>query len=254
LIIVLLCVFTVSGYSLSSYAYEYYELNKSYENAQDLVQIGTLPEESIEAAEEIDTAVPFDEYKNLKIDINIDWNALLLKSHNIVGWIYIPNSNINYPLVRKDNEYYLNHDYSGKWNPGGSIFLDEAVNLNSKNVVIYGHHMKMNIMFHSLPYYADQKYADAHQYIYIATENETRIYQVFSVVYTDHESDTYTWDFGVGSEITFNDYINDALANSLIDTDIKEITEDDVLISLSTCTGRASTERLVVHAVLLTTY
>lgn len=269
LILILMCVFIWSGYGLYSYADEYNELNESYEEAQDLVQIGTAPEANTDPAKEVietDPAEetenqeealptgPIDEHKDLKIAIDINWEELKSQSKDVVGWLHIPDSNINYPLVHRDNDYYLNHDYKGKWNSGGSIFLEEKTSMDSKNIVIYGHHMKADIMFHRLPYYAEQEYADSHKYIYIVTEKETRLYQVFSVVYTSSNSDTYTWDFGVGSEITFDEYIDSAIANSVVKTDMTAIDENAAIISLSTCTGRVRTERLVVHAVLLTTY
>ena len=262
LIVIFLTIFIWSGCKLLNYVKECKESVESYENAQSVVQIETLPIiETKEEDDDIDNETteplitePYDEYKYLKIKIDVDWSSLLSQSQDVVGWLYIPDSNMNYPLMHRDNLYYLDHDYLGNYNSGGAVFLDEYVDMNSKNIIIYGHHMSSDTMFHRLVDYADQEYADAHKYIYIATENGTRLYEVFSVVYADSSSDTYTWEFDSGSGLTFKDYINKAIKNSIVERETMEILEGDRIISLSTCSGRSNTERLVVHAVLLTTY
>ena len=258
LIVAFVCIFMLSGYKLYSYFKECRELNESYEDAQNLVQINTTPDETIapteptNITEDATQTGPTDEYEELKINIDIDWKELESQSEDVVGWLYIPDTNINYPIVHGDNDYYLNHDYKGNWNSGGSIFLEEQATLESQNMIIYGHHMKADTMFHRLPNYADQEYTDSHKYIYIATKNETRLYQVFSVVYTQGNSDTYTLNFEDAD--TFVEYVEKAIENSVVEADIREIVGNDTIISLSTCTGRTKIERLVVHAVFLTEY
>lgn len=262
-------LFMWSGYNLAIYAIDYIQLNKSYEEAQSLVQIDTTPHattpivdestapiETQMTEEEVATeeAEPIDEYRDLKISLDVDWETLSAQSRDVVGWLYIPDSNMNYPLMHRDNLYYLDHDYQGKYNVGGSLFLDARLDINVQNVIVYGHHMKSDTMFHRLTNYAKQDYADGHKYIYVATPEETRLYKVFSVVYTRGGSDTYTWEFGADGDMMFEDYANRAIANSLVETETREIVEEDRILSLSTCSGRSSTERLVVHAVLLTTY
>ena len=262
-------LFMWSGYNVFIYAMDYIQLNKSYEEAQSLVQIDTNPQEDSYLVEDMSTeptedfviediateeTEPVDEFKDLKISIGVDWESLRAQSQDVVGWLYIPDSNMNYPLMHRDNLYYLDHDYQGKYNVGGSLFLDARLDIDVQNVIVYGHHMKSDTMFHRLTYYAKQDYADEHKYIYVATPEETRLYQVFSVEYTQGGSSTYTWEFGEDGDMMLEDYANRAILNSVVETETRKIVEEDRILSLSTCSGRSSTERLVVHAVLLTSY
>ena len=268
--IVCIIVFLYSLYNIVFYAYENKKLADKNDFVQDMVQIETpsqnigsikLPNENKDLSPEIDVDIqlptePEDIYKDLKININVDWEGMKPKAKDLVAWIYIPDTNINFPVLhhKTDTQYYLNRDYEGKWNNGGSIFLNKSTDIDSKNVFIYGHNMTADIMFHQIRFYKEQEFVDNHQYIYIVTENETRIYQVFSVVLTPYWSDSYTYDFDLSENMSFMEYIEQENIKSIIKTNTREVVEEDSIITLSTCSGRTKTERLLVHAVLITTY
>lgn len=232
------------------------EIPTTKPNAKPIVpDIDVLPP-ATQLPEEPDVEQEVDIYKDLKIDIEVDWDGFKKKAKHLTGWIYIPDTNINFPLLhhKTDTQYYLRKDYEGKYNSGGSIFLNKDTDINAKNVIIYGHNMRADIMFHRIRYYREQDFADKHKYIYIVTEKETRIYQVFSARYTYYWTDAYTHEFGVPENLSFMDYINQGKNASMIRTNVREIVESDSIITLSTCSGREKTERLLVHAVLLTKY
>ncbi len=223
----------------------------------EIPQIEPLPEPEIPLPMPPIVEEPVvDIYKALKIKIEVDWNTLKSEAKHLVGWLYIPDTNINYPLVQHptDNQYYLDRNHTGKWNGNGSIFVRKETSLDSKHPIIYGHRMKADIMFHRILFYRDQEYADAHKYIYIVTEQEIRVYQVFSVVYSDYWENHFTWEFGEDYELTFMEYIEQEIKNSIVKTNVRPITENDTILSLSTCSGRSKANRIIVHAVLLTTY
>ena len=263
-------VFLYSMYNIGFYVYENKTLEKKNDFAQDFIQIGNtgaindikIPDTTNQSPNfntGIDVTIPtleVDEFKELKIQIDVDWEGMRKKAKDLVGWIYIPDTNINFPLLQhaNDTQYYLNRDYEGNWNSGGSIFLHKDTDINSKNVIIYGHNMRADIMFHRIRYYTEQEFADAHKYIYIITEEEVRIYQVFSVVRVPYWSDSYTYEFDIPENMSFDSYIKQEIANSIIKTNTKEIVDEDTIITLSTCSGREKTERLLVHAVLITKY
>ena len=124
--------------------------------------------------------------------------------------------------------------------------------MDSENVIIYGHHMKADIMFHRLTNYMDQEYANQHKYIYIATEDCVKIYEVFAVVRVDQHSDTYTFVFD--DDMTMIDYVDKAIEQSMVNMELNSIDEGTQLIALSTCSSRIKTERVVVHASLVDNY
>lgn len=270
-IIFILCVLVLlySLYNIGSYILENKKLADKNDFVQDMVQIDThkdigsikIPtQNNTDLTPEIDIDIPQptepDPYKELKIAIDIDWETMKSKAKHLTGWIYIPDTNINFPLLYHpgDTQYYLRRDYEGKYNNGGSIFLNKSTDINAKNVFIYGHNMTADIMFHRIRFYKDQEFADKHQYIYIVTEDETRVYQVFSVVITPYWSDSYTFDFDQQESMSFMEYIEQEQIKSVIKSDVREIIDDDRIITLSTCSGRTKTERILVHAVLITSY
>jgi sortase B len=267
--LICLLMFGWSALKIYDYFAEINEIKGTYDNAQSMVQIDAMPNESEsqktiatepnsntnqpEATEEVGPTEPESIYKHLHINVTIDWETLHAEANGLVGWLYIPDTNMNYPLVKAaDNDYYLNRDYTGRWTSGGSIFLDARVDIDSENVVIYGHNMKADIMFHRLPGYMEQDYAKTHKYIYIATNESVKVYEVFAVVRTDFASDTYTFAFD--DEMTMQEYVNKAINNSAVDMDLKQIEDGTQLIALSTCSGRLRTERIVVHAALIDEY
>ena len=270
-IIFVVCVIVLlySLYNILFYSYENKTLKDKNDFVQDMIHIDNheniggikIPtDKNNNLTPDINVDIPMptepDIYKDLKIDIKVDWEKMHASAKDLVGWIFIPDTNINFPVLhhKTDTQYYLHRDYEGKWNSGGSIFLNKDTDINSKNVLIYGHNMKSDIMFHRLRYYKEQEFADQHQYIYIVTESETRIYQIFSVVITPYWSDSYTYEFDLPENMSFMDYIEQEKGKSIINTETRDITEDDKIITLSTCSGGAKTERMLVHAVLITSY
>lgn len=259
-----LIVLIVSSVMLFNHFNEAQKSKETYQDAQNAVQIEmpttvpTVPTESTiidnhnPTEDTTDTTETEDPYKDLKISFNISWEELYAQSDDVVGWIHIPESNINYPLVHRDNVFYLDHDYQGGYSAGGSIFLDRSCDFSEQNTIIYGHHMQSDTMFHRLPYYAQQDYAESHQYFYIVTENETRLYQVFAVRYTEGGSETYVSHFDTHE--TFDNYIQLAKEQSLVVLSNEDISSDDMIVTLSTCSGRSGTERLVVQGLLVSSY
>ncbi|MFR6561140.1 MAG: class B sortase [Eubacterium ventriosum] len=113
----------------------------------------------------------------------IDWNKLKAINENIVAWLYIPGTGVDYPVIKAtDNSFYLNHDIYGKSSIYGSIYLDqryyqmEDIN-EADNIIIYGHNMGHwnTSMFGKLMKYKEKDYCLKHKevYLYTPTENST---------------------------------------------------------------------------------
>lgn len=103
---------------------------------------------------------------NENTDINI--NELYNINKDLIGWIKINNTDINYPVMQTKNnpDYYLRRNFNKEYSSWGTPYLEEECNMNSSsNLVIYGHHINGNKMFGELEKYKDKNFYESHKYI-----------------------------------------------------------------------------------------
>ena len=174
---------------------------------------------------------------------------------DLVGWIKVPDTKINYPVVQStlDNkDYYIDHDFEGRPRGAGAIYVRESCDVfePSDNVTIYGHHMKDMSMFAGLDYYWDQSFWKTHQYITFDTLFEHHTYQVFAVFRTSAnigEGFSYHQFEMATSEKEFDLFVETIKELAHYDTGISA-EYGDKLICLSTCEYSMDNGRLVVVA------
>lgn len=208
--------------------------NEKQENTfEDLIEI---VEENIENQEE------------RKIDIN----KLYEENKDIVGWLKIDNTTINYPIMQNINDpnYYLHRDFYKNYSSYGTPYMAKQCNLNSDNIVIYGHHMKNNKMFGELEKYKSKDFYNNHKIITFTTLEKEYSYEIFAVfkttVYTKNTFRYYE-NINFENKKMYNDFINICKDKSLYQTDIK-IKDKEKLITLSTCEYSNKNSRLVIVA------
>jgi len=176
----------------------------------------------------------------------------LLKQTNddIVGILEFDNHVIYEPIVQApDNDYYVRRNIEKKYANAGIPFVSSDGNIDSKNVVIYGHSSKWDsILFTPLMNYIDQNYYKNHDTFKFITEDETRTYQIFAILNVDlnnlDDSLEFTqssWD----SNNAFNAFISDSINNELYKTGVTVDTEDK-LMTLVTCDTRDNNKRIVI--------
>ena len=112
---------------------------------------------------------------------NIDWNKLKEINKDIIAWIEIPDTIINYPILKDNNLYYLKHSYNKKYNSNGSIFTTNKNPFEEFETLLYGHNMKNGSMFSILDKYMDEDFLYTHQKFKIYTPNENYEATIFSV-------------------------------------------------------------------------
>jgi len=181
---------------------------------------------------------------------DIDFDELRKINPDVVAWITIPGTPIDYPIVQgRDNTEYLTKTVDGKFNANGTIFLDyRCEEPFSYNTIIYGHNMRSTYMFHSLMYYyQDEEFLKAHPYIYILTPTERRIYCVYSTYQTDNVSYAFSQ---VNSPSQYEQYQQKSLEASIYDCGIHLDKTQDI-ITLATCTNDTDEHRNIVHAVCI---
>lgn len=120
---------------------------------------------------------------------SVDLAALREKYPDIQGWLTIPGTGIDYPVLQsgKDrSEYYLRRNYQGEWDINGSLFLQWNCKVpDGRNVIIYGHNMNSGAMFGTLDNYADAGYCREHPTIYFQTMDGIAEYEIVSVMKAD---------------------------------------------------------------------
>lgn len=183
--------------------------------------------------------------------VTIDFEGLLEINEEITGWIWIPDSPINYPVLRgDDNQKYLTRSYKGTYDRNGSVFMDYRCqpDYTTKHTILFGHNMLTEDIFGTLERYKDPEYLNSHSMIYILTPDGYQVYQVFSIHDTDAYGETYRVHFD--SDDRYQQYLDEMTELSLQPLEITPDSEDLVL-TLSTCTSHGNkNDRFVVQAVL----
>ncbi len=165
------------------------------------------------------------------------------ENNEIIGWLEIEDTNINYPILQTtDNDFYLTHNYKKEKASSGSLFLDKDFNFEngSSNYLIYGHRNKQGLMFEDLLKYAKEDFYKEHKTIKFTTNKEDAIYEILAVfysrVYYKSEKDVFRYYYFVNAnnEAEYNEFINEAKKASIYDTGITA-EYGDQLLTLSTC-------------------
>lgn len=243
-IAVLLVIFCISATLLIIQKLDYQNNDKLYtESIQEFTDIDT------EAKPKVEEPIPDSNEEIIPVlEVKIDFDALESVNKDTIGWILIPNTPINYPLVQgTDNQKYLTHAYNGSYSKLGSIFMDyrNSADFSDGNTVIYGHNTKNKSMFGSLHDFGKQEFFDQTRYIYVFARDETIIYEVFSAYITDAYSDSYQFRFA--EEESFSNYLMKVESQSIFKTAI-ELNNEDEIITLSTCTSSGNqSERFLIH-------
>lgn len=176
------------------------------------------------------------------------------KNDDIVGWLEIEDTNINYPVLQgNDNEFYLNHNYKKEKSEKGSIFLDAKYNwdIPSNNLLIYGHNIINGLMFQDLLKYESQDFYKKHPNIRFTTGKDDKEYEIISVfksrVYYKSEKNVFRYyDFiNAETETEYMEFVKNAKKASIYDTEVTAKYGDE-LITLVTCSYHTEDGRFVV--------
>ncbi|MCM1440174.1 MAG: class B sortase [Roseburia sp.] len=178
----------------------------------------------------------------------IDWENLNKHCPNAVGWLWCPDTKLDYPIVQAgDNSYYLNHLADETSDRHGAIFLDSRASpkLANRHTLIYGHNMVDGSMFQPLLKWNDAEYLSKHSRIYILTPAAAYKLDLFSAYETLPDSDTYRITFSGSDDFTA---WRDELCRHSVFPAPSGIGRADRVVTLSTCTD--SSHRFVLHGAL----
>ena len=183
------------------------------------------------------------------------YRAVYEKNSDLYGWVELEGTKLSYPVVctPEDEEYYLRRDFSGNYARSGVPFLDVRCTPEGRHQMVYGHNMKNGTMFSLLEEYESESFWREHPEIRFDTIYEEGRYQVaaafFTRAYGKEETGIFRWhDYAdLSDPEDFAAYLAWAQANALYDTGV-DVTPDDELLTLVTCSYGAENDRFVVIA------
>ena len=230
-------VFIVSSLGVGMTLYRYRQADKLYYDLEDAYVVPKAVQTQAEEEQE-------------KAPISVDFEALSKENSDIIGWLYSEDTPINYPVVQSDdNDYYLHRDLHGEYLFNGTLFADcRCSSVGTEQIhIIYGHNMKNSAMFGTLGKYSEQKYYDKHPVLYYLTPDGDYRIDLFSGFTTDADSEIYKTE--IGNSEKFKVFLDEMKAKSTFDSNV-EVTGDDCVVMLSTCSYEFNNARYVVFGKL----
>ena len=269
LLILFTATFLVSGWLLLDYFMESREQSGKYDELSGIVDDAreddgwNIPDKSDLTSEDIYSGDIVSDVKLVTVtnphtgeDISIisEYAQLYSRNDDFAGWINLPNTKLNYPIVYhpEDVDYYLHRNFDDEYSAHGCIYVREQCDLQtpSDNVTIYGHNMKDGTMFAPLHGYQDKEFWEDNQYIFLDTLTERHIYQVFCVFTTTAsvgKGFEYHLFVDAADQAEFDDFVTQCMLRRMYDTGITA-EYGDKLITLSTCEYSQTNGRLVIVA------
>lgn len=196
----------------------YSELRQQREEKEDFAAVSRIAEPTVTAEQtESEQAEPTEEPA---AERNIP--ALIAANTDCIGWLSIDGTNISYPVMYTphDPQKYLRRNFYGKYSQSGVPFLDGRCDLQSTNLIIYGHNMKNGTMFSDLKKYLNTDFLNAHRTVRLETADGVQTFIVTEALKTNTSDAWY-----------------DRIA-----------AEDDRHLILSTCYGSGKDGRLLIIA------
>ena len=251
--LILFITLNISIYNIIKWKLDSNKTNEEINTIQENTNIEEVKDnkgtEIIKQAEKIPKENPYWDYIKMNmIDVNFD-NLKKINS-DVVGWIKVNGTNINYPFVQsKDNKYYLTHSFSKSYNNAGWVFLDyRNNNINNRNTIIYAHGRTDKTMFGTLRKVLNNGWINnTNNYVIkISTEKENSLWQIFSIYHIPTTNDYLQTEFKDKREYQMFLNILKNRSNHNFNT---SITSNDTILTLSTCYN--DSEKMVVHAKLI---
>lgn len=251
--LILFITFNISIYNIIKWKLDSNKTNEEINTIQENTNIEEVKDnkgtEIIKQAKKIPKENPYWDYIKMNmIDVNFD-NLKKINS-DVVGWIKVNGTNINYPFVQsKDNKYYLTHSFNKSYNNAGWVFLDyRNNNINNRNTIIYAHGRTDKTMFGTLRKVLNNGWINnTNNYVIkISTEKENNLWQIFSIYHIPTTNDYLQTEFK--DEREYQRFLN-ILKNRSNHNFNTSITSNDTILTLSTCYN--DSEKMVVHAKLI---
>lgn len=242
LIIFLIFILCASGYYLISTLVKDKKENDEFISLEQMIV-----ENKVDENEKIQ-----EENSNITNYSNIDLNTLKIQNNDLIGWIKIDNSNINYPVMQNGN-YYLRRNFYKNYSKLGTPYLADYCNIRTSDILtVFGHHINQGYMFADLIKYQNYDYYKSHKYIKFYTlenyETVENIYEVcfaFKIKADRYNYYSYTRFY---DENDLKEYVENCKKLSFYNTETK-FDYGNQFITLSTCEYSQNNGRMIVIGV-----
>ena len=179
-----------------------------------------------------------------------DLDALQIENPDCAGWLTIPDTSVDYPVMFTPNEpeRYLRRDFYGDHASGGSPFLDgrNKPQAEGQNLILYGHNMLDGSMFKPVLQYLIPNFRQTHQDIYLELNGAQYHYQVIAALETNTHSPVYAY-----TDLSDSTEMEHFRSTLLEETGLDAITQAEGYLTLSTCNNQGGNSRVLVVAVLV---
>ena len=232
LLFIAIGVAAYSGWKIYSGLKAYREGNQTYEQLVEYTKAG-------------DTS-------GVGVDDGVDFTSLKEINEDVIGWIGLDGTIINYPVVQgSDNEYYLNHLYNRNVNWMGSVFFDyrNRNDFGDRNTAIYAHHTNNGSMFYTLESYKSQKFYDEHpSFTFFHVNGKRYEFQPFCGLVLNADVPFMQLEFSDDEE--FMNYIGEFTPNSTFVSPVT-VGPEDHIVTLVTCTDDFTNARYALFCKLV---
>ncbi len=245
-VILILAIVILAGAGAGAYVHTTQKAKAATEQAKK-----ADPEETVKRYEDLKVEVTID--ADDPMYRKIDFDAVKAVNPDVYAWIWIPGTNIDYPILQSETEddaYYLNHTIERLEGLPGSIYTEKynRTDFSDQVTVVYGHNMKNGSMFADLHKYEDEEFFKNNPYVYIyLPDGKAWRYRIFAAVRFDDRYILGNYSF---SDITdFQSYLDELRSSISGNVDMNvEVTQDTGILTLSTCIGDSPSERWLVNA------
>lgn len=243
-----------SGFWLVHYFIDSREQRQTYETlAEEFVLESTPTPESTMPAENSspteNSSEPAETVSLTTAPPRHDLAALAAENSDCVGWVTIPDTGIDYPVMHTPDtpEHYLRRDFYGESASGGTPFLDgrNAAQAEGQNLILYGHNMMDGSMFKPLMNYLEPNFRETHKDIFLEIDGRQYHYEVLAVVETSVKSTLYTF-----TDLSDPAEESDFRAALLKETELEVVHQASGYLTLSTCNNGGGSSRVLVIAAL----
>lgn len=191
------------------------------------------------------------------VEIPVDFEALWETNPEIYAWIYIPDTEINYPVLQHDgdNAYYLHRNEAGNYFSGGCIYSEDynSKDFTDRMTVLYGHNLRSGKMFAGINDFADVNYFDEHRYMYVFLPDRELVYEIFAAYPHSNEHLLINHDFDNREE--YEEFFEEALSTKSLQANFLEGVspefKNDKVLTLSTCFRRNNQQRYLLQGILV---
>lgn len=188
----------------------------------------------------------------------VDFKELMEINPDIYAWIYIPNTNVDYPVAQsakgESDSFYLDHNVYKNYQFAGTIYSEKhnKKDFSDPVTILYGHNMLNGSMFASLHYFNDKDFFENNNTIFVFTKDKLYTYLIYSAYQYDDRHILNS--FNMNDDYSFRDYLDSTLLERPYYCNVREgieLTTDDRILTLSTCMNGGGNVRYLVQGVLV---